>query len=747
MNFRAILRQFLLFFLVAGLSQTQTCFAQGTKADYQRANGLWQKSKNKVFQREVEAHWYGDGLFWYRNDLSGGRKEFVQVNASRGVKKAAFNHKALAKALKKASGEEVDAKALPFGEILIEGEKISFNAFKSGWVWRMDLPKLEKTESVDVPKIGKEPKYSTNGPGAYRGKTSPNGKWTVLVEGYNLWLKEKDNDEKKQISFDGKAGDDYTQVYWAGDSLRFVGLRRKAGDSRKVYMVESSPKDQLQPKLHNYNYLKPGDKVSESKPVLLHVDGGKAIAIDDGLFKDAFSNGRWRWTKDSHEFTFLHNQRGHQSLRVIGVDGVTGKTRVIAGDTAETFVHYSGKTFTYPLDETGEMIWMSERSGWNHLYLYDTLTGKVKNAITKGKWVLRKVLRVDVEKRQVWFTMSGYHQGQDPYHIHYARVNFDGSGFTVLTDGDGTHSVKWSPDGEYFVDSYSRIDMAGITELRRARDGRKLCLLEKADMRALVKTGLGKVERFVAKGRDGKTDIWGIIVRPTNFDKKKTYPVIEYIYAGPHNSFVPKKFYPYLNIQAMADVGFIVVQIDGMGTSNRGKVFHDVCWQNLGDSGFPDRILWMKAAAKKFKQMDLSQVGIYGGSAGGQSSTRALLAFGDFYKAAVSDCGCHDNRMDKMWWNEQWMGYPIGPHYKEQSNVTQAHRLQGKLMLVVGELDRNVDPASTMQVVNALVKADKDFDLLVVPGGGHGVCERPYGKRRRRDFFVRHLLGVEPRSK
>jgi len=229
-------------------------------------------------------------------------------------------------------------------------------------------------------------------------------------------------------------------------------------------------------------------------------------------------------------------------------------------------------------------------------------------------------------------------------------------------------------------------------------------------------------------------------------DPAKKYPVVEYIYAGPHDSFVPKTFTRFRREKAMTELGFIVVQIDGMGTSNRSKAFHDVCWKNLGDSGFPDRIAWMQAAAEKYPQMDLDRVGIFGGSAGGQSALRAVLAHGDFYDAAVADCGCHDNRIDKIWWNEQWMGWPIGEHYAEQSNVTNAHRLQGNLLLIVGELDRNVDPASTMQVVDALIKADKDFDLLVVPGAGHGIGSGRYGMRRTRDFFVRHLIKAEPRG-
>ena len=351
----------------------------------------------------------------------------------------------------------------------------------------------------------------------------------------------------------------------------------------------------------------------------------------------------------------------------------------------------------------------------------------------------------DLEKRQIWFQASGMVPGEDPYQIHFCRVDLDGQNLVRLTDGDGTHEIQYSPNRRYLIDTYSRVDLPPVTTVRKVEDGRLICELERGDWSPLLETGWKPTIPFSAKGRDGSTDIYGVIYLPTHFEESETYPVIEYIYAGPHDSFVPKRFHTQNQARSMAELGFIVVQIDGMGTNNRGKAFHDVCWKNLGDSGFADRILWMKAAAKAYPQMDLTRVGIYGGSAGGQSTLRGLLAHGDFYKVGVADCGCHDNRMDKIWWNEQWMGWPIGDHYQEQSNVTQAHRLQGKLFLIVGELDRNVDPASTMQVVDALIKADKDFDLLVVPGGGHGVGSRRYGMRRTRDFFVRHLLGVEPR--
>jgi dipeptidyl aminopeptidase/acylaminoacyl peptidase len=266
--------------------------------------------------------------------------------------------------------------------------------------------------------------------------------------------------------------------------------------------------------------------------------------------------------------------------------------------------------------------------------------------------------------------------------------------------------------------------------------------LEKGDMSAAVEAGWRPPEVFVAKGRDGVTDIWGIIVRPFTFDPAKKYPVIEQIYAGPQGSFVPKTWGGGQGLLSTAELGFVLVQIDGMGTNNRSKAFHDVAWKNLGDAGFPDRVLWHKAVNAKYPWYDITRVGVYGTSAGGQNAAGAVLFHGDFYDAAFASSGCHDNRMDKIWWNEHWMG-EIGPHYEASSNVVNAHRLKGRLFLAVGEMDTNVDPSSTMQVVDALIRARKDFDLLVVPNGGHGATG-PDGTRRRNDFFVRWLLGVNP---
>ncbi len=672
--------------------------AQGTRADYERANNLRRLTEGKVARSRVEPKWTADGKhLWYRNDLAAGKQEFVLVDLQTGAR-----------------------------QIVADPSKLP--------------PAATQPATEPAERRGRRPGRASD--------VSPDGKWQAFIRDNNVHVRKCQGGGELPLSADGAPDDPYAgPFFWSPDSTKLVVLRTKKGDDRKVYYVESSPKDQLQPKLHSYNYLKPGDRIPLPKPHLFNVPGTRQIPLSDELFPNPWSIQDVHWDRDSSRFTFLYNQRGHQVLRVLAIDAATGKATPIIDEQSRTFIDYAGKFFLRHIEESAEIIWMSERDGWNHLYLYDARNGQVKNQITRGQWVVRRVDLVDEQKRQIWFQAGGIRPDQDPYYIHYCRVNFDGTGLTILTEGDGTHAIQFSPDRRHFVDTWSRVDLPPVTELRQAQDGKLVCVLEKADGSELLKTGWQTPERFVAKGRDGTTDIYGVIFRPTHFDPARKYPVIEQIYAGPQGSFVPKAFRPLHSPQVMAELGFILVQIDGMGTSNRSKAFHDVCWKNLGDSGFPDRIRWIKAAAEKYPCMDLTRVGIYGGSAGGQSSTRALLAHGDFYHVAVSDCGCHDNRMDKIWWNELWMGWPIGPHYAEQSNVTQAHKLQGKLMLVVGEMDENVDPASTLQVVNALIKANKDFDLLLMTGAGHGSAESPYGQRRRQDFFVRHLLNVEPRSR
>ncbi|MBV9879948.1 MAG: prolyl oligopeptidase family serine peptidase [Gemmatirosa sp.] len=608
-----------------------------------------------------------------------------------------------------------------------------------------------------------------SGPGSC---VSPDGKLEAFIQNYNVAIRPvreardaggpgggrraAPNAEAEpaytMLGYDGSEGDAYQlmSIRWSPDSKRLVAYRRRPGYNRLVHYVLSSPTDQLQPKDTTIFYRKPGDVLDVVQPVLFDVAARTESVVDDALFPNAYQISQAVWRKDGRGFTFEYNQRGHQVYRVIEVDQ-QGEARAVVSDEPNTFFSYRplngaatdhGSYWRYDVDDGKEVLWMSERDGWAHLYLYDGLTGKVKNQVTKGPWIVRGVDSVDVAHRQIYFRASGQIAGQDPYFVHYYRINFDGTGLVRYTEADGTHALFWSPDHAYYVDQYSRVDLPTVLELRRAGDARATPL-EKGDMSAQLATGWRPPEVFTAKGRDGKTDIWGIVVSPMTLDAKKKYPVIEQIYAGPQGSFVPKTWGGGQALQALAELGFVVVQIDGMGTNNRSKAFHDVAWKNLGDAGFPDRILWHKAYAAKNPWYDATRVGLYGTSAGGQNAMGGLLFHPEFYSAAYANSGSHDNRMDKIWWNEQWMGWPLGPHYAAASNAVNAGKLQGHLMLVIGEFDTNVDPSSGYQVVNSLIQAGKYFDLLVVPNGGHGAGGQ-YAARKRNDFFVQWLLGVQP---
>ncbi len=739
------------------ITTQEPAFSQGTQADYARADAFAGRMQGKVLRDRVEPQWFADGSkFWYRVDLGAGAREFVLVDTEAGTRSPAFDHPRLARALTDRLGRDFEADRLPIHRIVVSDDARLVGFATQGLNWIHDREK-ERLSIIGIhlaePNRRQRPGATTDSRSwpsrgrQRRDDVSPDGRYRALVRNHNLLLRDLESEEEFPLTTDGKDGDAYQgRFYWSPDSSRLIALKTKAGTDRTVHLIESAPRDQLQPKLLSYSYRKPGDEIPLTRPYLFDIEKREEIEVSNEHFSNPWSINQFRWEEDSSRFLFQYNERGHQVLRIVAIQAKDGTTSAVIDEVSPTFLDYAHKNYLRHLEDTEEIIWMSERSGWNHLYLIDAQTGAVKNPITKGDWVVRAVDRIDEEARQVWFQVMGIHSDQDPYHNHFARVNFDGTDLTLLTEGDGTHEVDFSPDRRFYLDRYSRVDLPPITELRRSYDGSLVCKLEKADWSALLETGWQVPERFVSKGRDGETDIYGVIFRPTTFDPDQQYPVVEQIYAGPQGAFVPKAFRSQHGPQSLAELGFIVLQIDGMGTNWRSKAFHDVCWKNLADSGFPDRIPWIKAAAAQYPYMDLSRgVGIYGGSAGGQSALRALLAHGDFYTVAVADCGCHDNRMDKIWWNELWMSWPIGSHYEEQSNVTNAHKFTGKLLLIVGELDRNVDPASTMQVVDALVRADKDFDLLVIPGAGHGAAGNSYGRRRQRDFLVRHLLGVEPR--
>jgi dipeptidyl aminopeptidase/acylaminoacyl peptidase len=700
---------------------------------------LPKRTENTVFRDRIKANWLPDGkTFWYRVQTGPTTHEFVRIDATTGTRRTADSLEALGLPEQEATrtsvlkvelrptrhtGEDSGLKFInKLGEdvdlfwINQEGEHIRYGGIRAGaereqhtfegHVWLITSRTGEHLAVVE---------------GAAQMQT-------LIIDGKGL---RKAKPEPKKPEPAGKAPDGSCHVTSESETV----------PKRQITLVESSPKDGLQPKTKVIDYIKPGDPLPKPQLVIVHSDGRK-IPVPRDLYQNPFTeSGKLdvTWTPDSREFYFDYNQRGHQLYRILAANAKTGAVRVVVEETSKTFIHYSGKSWRHWRHSSGELIWMSERDGWCHLWLYDIKTGQPKHQITKGQWPVREVLHVDDSKQELWFLASGLRPEEDPYQAHLCRVNLDGSGFQHLTTGDGNHRVEFSPKRDFFIDTWSRADHPPIIELRRSSDGSLVCELEKADASALLAAGWTLPERFVAKGRDGKTDIHGILIKPSTFDPSKKYPIIEDIYAGPHGSFAPKDFDRLLRMHQIAELGFIVVKLDGMGTNHRGKAFHDVCWKNLKDAGFPDRKLWITEASKTRPCMDLSRVGIYGGSAGGQNAMRALLDHHDFYKVAVADCGCHDNRMDKIWWNEQWMGWPIDESYKLSSNVEDAHKLQGKLLLIVGELDTNVDPASTTQVVGALQKAGKSFDFMPIIGTGHGAAETPYGSRLRLEFLVRHL--------
>ncbi|MCU0796141.1 MAG: prolyl oligopeptidase family serine peptidase [Akkermansiaceae bacterium] len=574
---------------------------------------------------------------------------------------------------------------------------------------------------------------------------SPDGKHRLEVQDGALVLV---SGEKRQTVIPAAAGQVFRDTpLWAPDSTRFAIWRTRDVAEHQLHFIESSPADQLQPKHRVRAYPKPGQEIDTRAPWVGFTDGREVLAPDESLIAHPFDCRNLMWRPDGRRLTFEFIERGFGKHRVIGIDTEKRTQAAIIDESSDTFIYVYGNSERRDLRGGDEILWLSERDGWNHLYLHDGNTSRTIRQLTRGPWVVRGLERVDEENREVMVRVSGFHRDQDPYFIHYLRVGLDDGKIIPLTTSDGTHEfLRRSPGGNYYVCRHSRVDSPPVTELRRWRDGSLVSVLATGDDRALKAAGWKMPIPFTAPDREGKFDIHGIICLPPDFDPAKKYPVVEYIYAGPQDAFVPKKWTPWrMPMHELAVHGFILVQIDGRGTNHRGREFSHFSYKNLADGGFPDRIAWMRAAAAKFPQMDLARVGIFGGSAGGQNALAGLLFHPDFYKAGAADCGCHDNRMDKIWWNEQWMDWPMGDHYAEQSNVTNIAKLRGALFLTVGELDDNVDPSSTYQVINALIREDKDFEFILMTGRGHGSGEERYAQRRRMDFFRRHLGGPEVR--
>lgn len=681
---------------------------------------------------------------WYVRNTPEGRI-YVVVNAEKKQRKELFNHLLLAEELSNSSGKEVQKGHLFLERLAVNKslDTLRFVFNNQQWMYTINERHLFNQGSLPTPP---KQRHWMERDDEMEGApvTSPDGKSVAYIKNQNIYVKELSSGKEKQLSLDGTLGNYYSSyIEWSPDSKKVASCKIRPVEKRYVYYVESSPIDQFQPKLHKQEYAKPGDELPFKIPCIYEVGTGRSVIPSTDLFDKQYDVSTSMWDKDSQHLTFEYNQRGHQVYRVLELSAETGKVRPLIEESSDKYVNYS-RHFRYDLQDGKRIIWMSERDNWNHLYMYDRTTASPINQITKGKWYVREVLRVDELNEQIYFSANGMQPGEDPYLIRYYRIGFDGKELTCLTPEEGMHKAWFSSDMNYLVDVYSMVNKAPVAVLRNAKDASVVMPLETADITRLLVEDWKAPEVFTAKGRDGETDMWGIIIRPTNFDPTKKYPVLEYIYQGPGDQYVPKTFIPYnYFMTGIADLGFIVVMVDGMGTSFRSRAFENVCYKNLKDAGLPDHMAWIKAAAEKYPYMDIDRVGIYGCSAGGQESTTAVLLHPEFYKAAYSACGCHDNRMDKIWWNEQWLGYPVGDQYKEGSNIENAHLLSRPLMLLVGEMDDNVDPSSTMQVVNALIKAGKDFELVVIPGAHHTMGES-FGEHKRYDFFVRNLLHVNP---
>lgn len=725
-----------------------------TEEDYRRAESFLPNNvSEKVFNLSANPNWLDDNAhFWYRTNTRQG-KEFFLVNMNEQTKSAAFDHQKVAEALSQTADENYEAYDLPFNFFrYVDGtDKISIDL--SGQTHTIDLSDY----SIDTVEQDR-----TNSPGS----TSPDGQWYAYVKDSNIYIKNNQNNREFRLSKGGEKGYEFgisyswgalvneakeedpawnVNISWSPDSKKVFANKVDTRNAGRLHLLQSVPDSGFRAIPYSYERGLPGETdVTKYQPYVFDIARRKQNIIQEGPYDVLANWSNWRWIKNGSKLYYVLRARGFNKTSILEADASTGRVRTVFEESSDTYIE-PGNYFRY-LEDSDEFLWASERDGWNHLYLYDWKTGKVKTQVTKGDFVVKSVIEVDEENKKIYFLAGGREADRDPYFDHFYHINFDGTGLTLLTPEASDHSVWLSPDKKYFVNNYSRVNQAPITILRNAETGEKVMDLETADIENLLATGWTFPEPFTVKARDGVTDIYGVIYRPSNFSSSKSYPVIDGTYSGPQAVRTPKNFFGgYRNSdQPLAELGFIVVTVDGLGTAQRSKAFHHFSYKNLGDIGSLDHIKAIKELASKYSYMDTERVGIYGHSAGGYDAARALFKHPDFYKVAVSSAGNHDHRVAKAWWPEQYMGFPEGPEYDDQSNIKIAHQLEGKLLLVHGDMDNNVHPSETIRLADALMKANKDFDLLIIPNRAHGLSDHSYFVRKRWDYFVEHLMGVAP---
>ncbi|MCU1236630.1 MAG: peptidase dipeptidylpeptidase domain protein, partial [Candidatus Solibacter sp.] len=608
--------------------------------------------------------------------------------------------------------------------------------------------------------------------GAAPESLSPDKKHAAFIRDWNLWVRDVATGKESPMTTDGVKDFGYATdnagwassnrpiVLWSDDSKRIATFQQDQRGVGEMYLVNTAVGH---PTLQAWKYPLPGDEVVTTiQRVVLDLDGPRTVRLKlpadqhrstlcDNV---ACRGGEWadvQWDKDGAKLAFVSTSRDHREEVLRIADATTGAVRDVMTEKVPTFFESgNGRVNWRFLPESKEIVWFSERDNWGHLYLYDSETGKLKNQITTGEWNVTQLLRIDEKNRVLYFLGVGREKGRDPYFIHFYRVGFDGKNLALLTPADGNHEVSLSTSGKYFVDSYSRPDVPAVAELRDDT-GKMITALERADISKLLATGWKAPEPFTVKARDGVTDLYGLMFKPTNFDASKKYPIVNHIYPGPQTGSVGSRSFSAArgDCQALAELGFIVVEIDGMGTPWRSKKFHEAYFGNLGDNTLPDQVTGMKQLAQRYPWIDLERAGIYGHSGGGYATAGAMFHYPDFFKVGISEAGNHDNREYEDDWAEKWQGLlktlPDGTtNYDNQANQLFAKNLKGHLLLAHGTMDNNVPPYNTMLVVNELIKANKDFDLLLLPNRNHGFGNEPYMIRRRWDYFVRYLLGGEP---
>ncbi|MFD0794834.1 DPP IV N-terminal domain-containing protein [Mucilaginibacter litoreus] len=736
-----------------------------TAADYERAERFLGYNTNRLIDHgSVMPNWLADGKFWYKVN-TGQSTDFILVDPAKKTKSPAFDAARLTAALSSATGKTYTANKLPFERIAYssDGKYITFAVDGKKWMYNSQSNQL----AADTSNAQARPERLTGRAARGGGNEvlSPDGKKAVFIKDYNLWVRDVASGATTQLTTDGvkdfgyatdNAGwtsSDRPIVSWSPDSKKVATFQQDQRKSSDMYLVTTNVG---KPTLHAWKYPLPGDKdITTIQRVIVDVENPKVVRFNiepdphrATLSDDISSSGTFDdadWKADGTEFAFVSTSRDHKNEKFRIANAQTGVVRNVFEENVKTQYESGWGAINWRyLPASKEIIWFSERDNWGHLYLYDATTGKLKNQITKGNWVVTRLLKVDEKARTLYFMADGREAG-NPYFAHFYKIGFNGKGLTLLTPEAGNHSVSFSPDDKYFVDTYSQPNVPPVTVLRDM-NGKLLSTLEKADISRLTATGWKAPTPVKLKAADGITDIYGLVFTPTKMETGKKYPVIDYIYPGPQGGSVGSWSFSAArgDHQALAELGFIVVNIEGTSNPLRSKSFHDMSYGNMAINTLPDQITAIKQLAATYP-IDTAKVGIWGHSGGGFATAAAMFRYPDFFKVGISESGNHDNRNYEDDWGERYNGLVENSDYEAQANQNYAKNLKGKLMLAHGMMDNNVPPYNTLLVVEALEKANKSFDLVIFPNSAHGYgAYSPYMMRRRWDYFVENLLGLKP---